>query len=182
MKTDNLIAAYFKFESLADGVRAKYGIRAKDRIDCTAHTNPTGYTGLIDFINAKGQMYLYKVAAREIVKASSKRLAEWALSNGKLNLSSIYFEDIDFPEYGYGYPNANRLLSNGTANPLFPFRNDCYLFLTNPDLTTIEVLVIANGRNLAGAYYQRLIDGEIDSDLEQLRAQAKPLFEYGSCL
>jgi hypothetical protein len=177
-----VITAYFKFESLADQIRAKHGIKAKGRIDCTAHANPQHYTGLIDFINAKGQMYLYKMAAREIVKANSKRLAEWALSNGKLNLSSIYFEDIDYPEYGYGYPNANRLLSSGQPNPLFPYRNDCYLFLANSDLTTIEILVITNGRNLAGAYYQRLIDGELDSEIEQLRAQAKPFFYYSIAL
>ncbi|WP_157593744.1 hypothetical protein [Pontibacter actiniarum] len=127
-------------------------------------------------------MYLYKIPAREFVKANSKRLAEWALSSGKLNLSSSYFEDPDFPEFGYGYPNANRLLSNRQPNPLFPYRNDCYLFITNQDLSTVEVLVIANGRNLAGAYYQRLIDGELDSEIEQLRAQAKPFFDYGSCL
>jgi hypothetical protein len=177
-----MIAAYLLFESLADGVKAKHGIRSKARLDCTTHTNPSGYTGLIDFINAKGQMYLFKIPAREFVKANSKRLAEWALSNGKLNLSSIYFEDIDYPQYGYGYPNANRLLSNGQPNPLFPYRNDCYLFITNQDLTKVEVLVITNGRNLTGAYYQRLIDGELDSEIEQLRAQAKPFFEYGSSL
>jgi hypothetical protein len=177
-----MITAYFKFESLADEVRAKHGIKAKGRLDCIVYNNPTGYTGLIDFINTKGQMYLYKIPAREFVKANSKRLAEWALSNGKLNLSSIYFEDTDYPEYGYGYPNANRLLSNGQLNPLFPYRNDCYLFITNQDLTTVEILVITNGRNLAGAYYQRLIDGELESELEQLRAQSKPFFDYGSYL
>lgn len=177
-----MIAAYLLFESLADGVKAKHGIRSKARLDCTTHANPSGYTGLIDFINAKGQMYLFKIPAREFIKANSKRLAEWALSNGKLNLSSIYFEDIDYPQYGYGYPNANRLLSNGQPNPLFPYRNDCYLFITNQDLTTVEVLVITNGRNLTGAYYQRLIDGALDSEIEQLRAQAKPFFEYGSSL
>jgi hypothetical protein len=177
-----MIAAYFKFESLTDEARAKHGIRSKGRIDCTAYTNPNNYLGLIDFINAKGQMYLYKIPAREFVKANSKRLAEWALSNGKLNLSSIYFEDTDYTEYGYGYPNANRLLSNGQPNPLFTYRNDCYLFLINPSLTTVEVLVIANGRNLTGAYYQRLIDGELDSELEQQRAQAKPFFDYESAI
>ncbi|WP_162427843.1 hypothetical protein [Pontibacter pudoricolor] len=177
-----MITAYFKFESLADEVRAKHGIKAKGRLDCLAYTNLTGYTGLTDFINAKRQMYLYKIPAKEFVKSNSKRLAEWALSNGKLNLSSIYFEDIDYPEYGYGYPNANRLLSNGQPNPLFPYRNDCYLFITNQDLTTVEILVITNGRNLAGAYYQRLIDGELESELEQLRAQAKPFFDYWSSL
>jgi hypothetical protein len=177
-----MIAAYYKFEVLPDEVKAKHGIKAKDRIDCISFANPTAYKGLIDFINPKGQMYLYKIPAKGFIKANRKRLAEWALSNGKYNLSSIYFEDIDYPECGYGYPNANRLLSKGQLNPLFPYSNDCYLFLTDQDLTKIEVLVIANGRNLVPAYYQRLIDGELDSDIEQLRAQAKPLFDYGSSL
>ncbi|WP_018476693.1 hypothetical protein [Pontibacter roseus] len=177
-----MIAAYFRFENLPDQVKAKYGIRSKARLDCTTHANTKSYTGLIDFINAKGQMYLFKIPAREFVKANSKRLAEWALSNGKLNLSSIYFEDVDFPEYGYGYPSANRLLSNGTANPLFPYRNDCYLFITNQDLTLVEVFIILNGRNLIPGYYQNLIDGALDSEIEQLRAQAKPFFDYGISL
>ena len=147
-----MITAYFKFEALPDGVKAQHNIRSKARLDCTAFTNLANYTGLIDFINAKGQMYLFKIPAREFVKANRKRLAEWALSNGKLNLSSIYFEDTDYPECGYGYPNANRLKSNGEPNPLFPYRNDCYLFLTDQDLSKVEVLVIANGRNLVPAY------------------------------
>ncbi|MFT2007192.1 hypothetical protein ACMA1I_00830 [Pontibacter sp. 13R65] len=135
-----------------------------------------------DFVNHKGQKYLFKIPAREFVKANSKRLAEWALTNGKYNLSSIYFEDTDFPEYGYGYPNANRLLSNKEPNPLFPYRNDCYLFITNADLTQIEVLVFLNGRNHVSGYYQRLIDGDLDKELQSLRAQAKLFYNYESAL
>ncbi|WP_187262632.1 hypothetical protein [Pontibacter beigongshangensis] len=177
-----MIATYYLFECLPDDIKAKHGIKAKSRLDCTAFANPTGYTGLKDFVNNKGQMYLYKLPAREFIKANSKRLSEWALSNGKLNLSSIYFEDTDFPEYGYGYPNANRLLSNREPNPLFPFRNDCYLFIANADLTRVEVLVFINGRNLVTAYYPNLIDGHLDKELQSLRAQAKPFYNYESAL
>lgn len=177
-----MITAYYRFEVLPDEVKAQHRIRSKARIDCTACTNPKAYTGLTDFVNAKGQMYLFRIPAREFVKANRKRLAEWALSNGSLNLSSIYFEDTDFPQYGYGYPNANRLLSNGQPNPLFPFRNDSYLFITNADLSSIEVLVVLNSRNLVSGYYQRLIDGDLDRQLQQLREQAQPFFDYGSAL
>ncbi|MCJ8165525.1 hypothetical protein MKJ04_11800 [Pontibacter sp. E15-1] len=177
-----MIAAYYRFENLPDEIKAKHNIRSKVRLDCTAYTNATGYTGLKAFLSPKGQMYLFKIPAREFVKANRKHLAAWALSNGKYNLSSIYFEDVDYPEYGYGYPNAKRLLSNGLENPLFPFRSDCYLFITNQDLTLVEVLVIIDGRNSVSGYYQRLLDGELDSELEQLRAQAKPLFIYGIAL
>ncbi|GHA68727.1 hypothetical protein [Pontibacter akesuensis] len=177
-----MLTAYYRFESLPESLRLQHKIRSKARLDCTAYANPKGYTGLMDFINPKGQMYLYKTPAREIVKANSKRLAEWALGNGKLNLSSIYFEDADYPECSYGYPNANRLLSSKEPNPLFPYRNDCYLFLTNADLTLVEVLVVLNGRNLVSGYYQNLIDGGLDKELQHLREQASPLFSYESAL
>ncbi|AKQ44439.1 hypothetical protein TH63_00370 [Rufibacter radiotolerans] len=177
-----MLTAYYKLEILQDYLRQANKINSKTRLDCTLQTNPKNYTGLTDFVNAKGQMYFYKTPAREFVKANCKRLAEWALSNGKLNLSSIYFEDIDFPQFGYGYPNANRLKSNREPNPLFPFRNDAYLFITNADLSQVEVLVIAEGRNLVNAYYQRLIDGELDQEVQTLRQQAQPLFDYGSAI
>jgi len=173
-----MIAAYFSFEALPEAVKFQHKIISKVRLDCTKFANPTGYTGLTDFVNTKGLMFLYKTPARELVKSNSKRMAEWALSNGKLNLSSIYFEDTDYPEYGYGYPNANRLLSNKEPNPLFPFRNDCYLFLTNADLSSVEVLIIMNGRNMVSAYYQNFIEGGLEQELLELRVQAQPFFDY----
>jgi hypothetical protein len=177
-----MLTAYYKFEILPDEIKLKYGIRAKDRLDCTAMANPKGYEGMNSIVSKKGQMYLYKMAAKGIVKANSKRLAEWALGNGTFHFSSIYFEDIEYPEYGYGYPNANRLLKGGNANPLFPYRNDCYLFITNPDMNIIEVLVITDGRNLVTGYYQHLLDGGLDQELNKLREQAEPIFDYVSAL
>jgi hypothetical protein len=177
-----MIKAYFKFETLSEHLKTLHCIKSKARLDCFAYTNSSEYAGLTDFVNCKGHMFLYKIPAREVVKASRKRIAEWSLTNGKVNLSSLYIEDVDFPEFGYGYPNANRLLNNGNNNPQFPFRNDCYLFITNKEDASIEILVITDGRNLVNAYYQRLIDGDLDEEVHSLREQAKPFYEYESAI
>ena len=174
-----MIGAYYKFINLPDPVRDANKIRSKVRLDCTEFTDRIDYKGLVNFVNGKGQMYLYKTPAHGFVEANSKRMSEWALTNGSFNLSSIYIEDFDFAEYGYGYPNANRLLSNSSPNPLFPYRNDGYLFIVNKDYSQIELLIIRDGRNLIGSYYQKLIDGGFDEMLKQMRGQASPFFNYG---
>lgn len=101
------------------------------------------------------------------------------MSNNNLNLSSIYIEDFDCSEYGYGYPNKNPFISKDRKpNPLFEYSNDSYLFIINKDYTEIEILVIADGRNLISYYYQNLIDGHFDIELKELRRQAKPFYPY----
>ena len=175
-----MIVTYYKLALLPEEVRANHKIRSKARLDCIAFSDlvPDGYKGLTFFVNCKEQLFFYKAPVREIASTDSKRLAEWALTNNSLNLSSIYIEDLDYPEIGYGYPNANRLLNNGSPNPLFPYRNDGYLFLTNRDYTIIELLVVADGRNLISSYYQRMIDGDFEKELNLLRQQARPYFPY----
>jgi hypothetical protein len=154
--------------------------RSKARLDCISFTdNVVGnYQGLTNFVNSKGQLFFYKTACRDFVNTASKRLAEWSLTNSSLNFSSIYIEDMDCPEIGYGYPNAKRLLSNGSPNPLFPFRNDGYLFLPNKEYSEIEIIIIPDGRNLIGSYYQKMIDGGFDDEVRELRKQAKPFYQY----
>lgn len=175
-----MIEAYYKLALLPEEVRASNKIKSKARLDCVGFTDrvPGGYKGLTNFVNCKGQLFFYKAPPREFSQADSKRLAEWALTNNSLNLSSIYIEDTDFPEIGYGYPNANRLLNNRSPNPLFPFRNDGYLFLINNDYTEIELLVIVDGRNLITSYYQKMIDGGFEEELLLLRVQASPFYNY----
>jgi hypothetical protein len=177
-----MIGAYYKLATLPDEVKAAHKIRSKARLDCIVFTDMVagGYKGLTFFVNDKrhkGQLFFYKTSCRDFVNTDSKRLAEWSLVNG-VNFSSIYIDDIDFPEIGYGYPNANRLLTNGSPNPLFEFRNDGYLFLIKKDYSEIELLVIPDGRNLISSYYQKLIDGGFDDEIRQLRQPAKPFYQY----
>ena len=44
--------------------------------------------------------------------------------------------------------------------------------------TEIEILILPDGRNLISHYYQHLIDGYFDAEIQRLRAEAKPIFEY----
>lgn len=177
MKT---ITGYYRLEQLSDEVKSANGIRSKARLDCTAHSG--NYTGLTNFVNAKGQLFFYLTPARDIINSDSRRIADWSLTNNSQNLSSIYIEDMDSPNIGFGYCNANRLLSNGQKNPMFQFRNDGYLFLVNPDYTVIELLVISNGRNLISLHYQKFIDGGYDGEVRQLREQAEPFYKYAGVL
>lgn len=175
-----LIGAFYKLATLPEEVRATNKIRSKARLDCVSYTDRMagGYKGLTNFVNSKGQLFFYKTPCREFVNTDSRRLAEWSLTNDGQNLSSIFIDDVDFPEVGYGYPNPNRLLSNGRPNPLFAFRNDGFLFLNNEDYSEIELFVVADGRNLINSYYQRLIDGGFDEEVKQLRNEAKVFYEY----
>ncbi len=171
-----MIGAYYKLAMLPDEVKASNKIRSKARLDCIYFTG--NYQGLTNFVNPKGQLFLYKTACNNFVNTDSKRLSEWSLTHSSINFSSIYIEDIDYPQIGYGYPNAKRLLSNGKANPLFQYRNDGYLFLVNKDYSEIELLIIPDGRNLMGSYYQKMIDGGFDDEIRDLRKQAKPFYNY----
>ena len=175
-----MLSAYYKLAILHDEVKELNKIRSKSRLDCIAFTDllPDGYKGLTNFVNVKGQLLFYKTACRDFVNTDNKRLAEWSLTGNGLNFSSIYIDDLDCPEIGYGYPNPNRILSNGNPNPLFEFRNDGYLFLINKDYTEIELLIIPDGRNLISSYYQKMIDGGFDDEVRQLRQEAKIFYQY----
>jgi hypothetical protein len=175
-----MIGAYFKLAVLNDELKAANKIRSKDRLDCISFTDMVAgnYKGLTKFVNHKGQLFFYKTQCRDFVNTDSKRLAEWSLTGNGLNFSSIYIDDLDCPEIGYGYPNANRLLSNGSPNPLFDFRNDGYLFLMNKDYSEIELLIIPDGRNLISSYYQKLIDNGFDEELKKFRQNSQIFFNY----
>lgn len=177
---------YYKFRTLPEEIRKANGIRSKERLDCISYTNDAeNHRGLSCLFNHKKQFFLYKTPARNFVEADSKRIAEWSLigrssiSGCSINLSSLYQEDLDYPQFAYGYPNRKRELSNGSVNPFFTYRQDGYLFIINTDITVIELLIIHDGRNLISSYYQLLIDGELDEDIEQLRQDSKPFYDYG---
>lgn len=172
-----MITAYYKFVLLPSEVRALNKIRSTARLDCIACSG--SYKGLTFFVNKQNQLALYKVPAKDIVNSHHKRIAEWSLSNNNLNFSSIYIENFDCPEYGYGYPNKNPFIGiDKKQNPVYPFCNDGYLFILNKEYTEIEILIISDGRNLISYYYQHLIDGLFDTELRELRAISKPHCHY----
>ena len=175
-----MIAAYYSFQCLSDEIRAANGIRSKARLDCVAFADRVsgGYKGLLPFLNKKGQLCFYLTPARDVVNSNSKRRTDWTLTQNSLNLSSIYKEDTDYPDLGYGYPNHKRRLSNGQPNPVFEWANDGFLFLSNSTYSAIELLIIPDGRHLITAYYNSLIDGAMDEQINEMRQQARPYYPY----
>lgn len=174
-----MIKGYYKLESLTDEVKAQNKIKVGavvKRLDCTAYSGD--YRGLEPFYNSKGQLFFYLIPSRELVETHSKRYAEYCLSAQNLNFGSIY-KFSDFPCYAYSYPNKNLNISNSVLqNPLFPYSNDLYLMIKSHDYSTIEILIIEGGRNLAEHYLQCLIEGEFNTELEKLRLIAVPMFQY----
>jgi len=167
---------YFRFEVLSTEIKEANKISSKSRLDCTGFYGQ--YLAMKHFESSKGHLCLYLSPSREIVKANSKRRTTWTLTN-VLNFSSIYIEDYDFPQFGYGYPNGNEYVSaKKNPNPMFHFKNDAYLFIVNSDYTVIEVLVVPNGKNHIESLYQKLIDGDFDVFINNVRNKTTPYFEY----
>ncbi len=176
-----MLKAYYKFIVLPDEVRSLNKIKSESRLDCICFTDKvTGnYKGLTFFVNSKGQFYLYKTIPESFIIADKKRLSEWTITSKNINISSIYIDDLNNLQYGYGYPNPNKFYGkNRMLNPLFQFRNDAYLFIMNQDLTEIEILVIPDGRNLVRSYYLKLLDGGFNNEIRELRNQAKLFYNY----
>jgi len=175
-----MIAGYYKLETLQDEVKAQNKIKTGaivPRLDCTAHAG--NYKGLEAFINQKGQMFFYLTPCREVIETNAKRYAEYCLTGGKsLNFGSLY-KFIDYPNFAYSYPNKKPFIgAKREPNPLYQFGNDLYLIIKAPDYSTFEILIFEGGRNLAEHYLQSLIDGDFDTEIQNLRAEAKPMFEY----
>ena len=168
---------YYRFIALPEEIKKAHNIRSKMRLDCIQFTGD--YSGLNALVNHKKQMFVYKTPARDFVSAHPKRIAEWSLTKSSLNITSLYNEDMDYPELFYGYPNGRRKLSNGSENPFYPYRSDAYLFISDKEVEDLEMLILPEQRNIISSWYQMLIDGELDEEIKQLRAEAKPFYEYG---
>ncbi len=179
---------YFKFQELTPEIRTKNKMKpdTKNRLDCvSAYTPNIDLRGLTFFVNNKNQMYLYKTPAREISKADLKRQASWMLTghaNGlSINLSSIFIDVPEYPQYAYGNPPYQKMIGRGKKpNPLFSFRNDLYLFILNSDYTEIELIIIPEQKNLWNQYYIKLIQGEFTDVIKHLRENASAFFDYSN--
>jgi hypothetical protein len=175
-----MIAGYYKLVALPDEIKAQNSIKVGaivPRYDCIARAG--NYKGLEAFTNQKGILSFYLTPSREVIETNGKRYAEYCLTGGKsLNFGSLY-KFVDYPNFAYSYPNKKPFVGQKREpNPLYPFGNDLYLILTDNEYSFFEILVIEGGRNLAEHYLQLLIDGNFDTEIQKLRVEAKPYFEY----
>jgi hypothetical protein len=175
-----MIKGYFKFIVLPEELRKQHKIKSLNRLDCIAYSDAglIELNGLMNFVNVKGQLVFYPTRANQFVKAHSSRIAQWALTGGSsLNFSSLFMM-AQFPQFAWGCPNSRAKLKSGEVNPMAAFKNDGYLFLLNSDFTEVEVLILPHCAHIIELLFQQLLDGNFDEEIEAMRGQAKPFFNY----
>jgi hypothetical protein len=110
-------------------------------------------------------------------KCNPNSTAETRLQcKGSINFSSVYLENLQIGEtlIGYGEPPQTKKLKGSKQNPFFDNRADGYLFVVSPDLKTIEILIVPQGRQLIRGYAAKLADGQLNETLNELRKAAFP--------
>jgi hypothetical protein len=101
-----------------------------------------------------------------------------------VNFSSVYLQNLKIGEIliGYGEPPQEKQLKpkkdkSGKMierpNLFYENRADGYLFIIAPDLKTIEILIVPNGRYLIQGTAKQLADGQFDEALKQMRETEK---------
>jgi hypothetical protein len=162
-----IITDYYKFEKLPNQ-------HSKLRIDCTASTqsyNPLEalratrqlkHTDKRDGCNI-GDLFLY-IGDNTYTKAGTERKADLALS--RTNHISSIFAPEPTSQYWYGDFHS-------TADALLFIHNDIdFVDGAIQSGAIIEIFVARGQRNNRAQLYNLLTDGELDSEIEQLRKQA----------
>jgi hypothetical protein len=175
-----MIDAYYKFISLPDEVRTLNKIKSLNRLDCIEYYNNVDlkYNGFDSFTNKKGQMYIYKTKPDYFINSLYSHKSNWSLTHSNINITSIYLNENKSNLFGYGFPNDKRNLSNGSINPLFPFRNDGYLMKFNNDISELEVYIIREAKSSIKLHYEYLINGSYDKSIQRLKTMSKPYYYY----
>ncbi|HCU63756.1 MAG TPA: hypothetical protein DGC94_21830 [Prolixibacteraceae bacterium] len=175
---------YIKMQQLPDEVKRANKIKVEaivPRLDCVSMAGY--YEGLKPLFSSKGQLKFYLMETRGLINSSDQRRAGYFLmGEDSINFSSIFLQDFDTDKqaqcFGYGEPNSNKTLKSGQPNPMLPFSEDAYLFITNPGFTEFEILIIRRGRYLIQGYLKQLANGTFNEALAAMRSQAKPIFNY----
>ena len=148
-----ILTDYYRFEKLPDQ-------RSKLRIDCTASTGK--YNPLEVLRNKAGDLFLY-IGDNTHTKAGKERKADLALSR-TAHISSVYNQDWDLP-YWYGD-------MKGTTDAfLFVHHNTEFINGGIQAGAIIELFVARGHRNNRSQLYNTLSDGELDEEMNALRAQ-----------
>ena len=125
--------------------------------------------------NAKNEIVMYY---QRNDKCNKKSTAETRLQcKDSINFSSVYFKNMKIGGQliGYGEPPQANVLKGGKQNPFYENKEDGYLFIFNPDYTTIDILIVPNGRWIIQGIVKQLADGQLNDVLELMRRTAKPL-------
>ncbi len=152
-----IVTDYYKFEKLQGG-------KSKQRIDCTASTG--GYAPFEEKRNKQGRLFVY-IGDNTHTRAGAQRKADLAITNSKGNhLSSVFTPDVKQP-LAYGdvqhTSDAMLIVFNG-----FKLVNGAVV-----EGGEFEIFIARGQRNNRNQLYNLLCDGELDTEMQTLREQAK---------
>lgn len=88
----------------------------------------------------------------------AQRKAQMSINDAK-NISSVLTPDLNHPLYGHGDVAGT---------------NDALVFLIGADYQSMEIFVARGLKRHSGELCRRLINGELNAEIEQLRRQATP--------
>lgn len=158
-----ILTDYYKFVSLPE--------TAKTRLDCQASTQ--GYEELemrrcrkATKTTKPGNLIIYCTDVPERFSDDARRKADKSLSIGSKNISSIL---IPKPDINAGFGDFR-----GTTDGLL-FLFEHFSLLGNPEPGAVVEIFIARGqRNNRQLLYNLWQDGQLDAEIEKLRAAAIP--------
>jgi len=192
-----MFSNYLLLKQLPDEVKRKHKIKLESktpRFDVIAHAGY--YPPLERLKSSKGQIFFNLLKTDGIINSPDNRRAGYSLQCSSppapiksVNFSSIYILETTNADFiiAYGEPPQGKLLKSAKdkkgnpiqrENPFFENGNDGYLFLISQDYSTIEILIIPDGRYLIKSYAMMLIDGKLTAALETIRNIAKSFFNY----
>jgi len=186
---------YLLCENLKDEVKTRHKIkveRANPRVDVML---VTGYYEPLQYLkNPKGMIFFDVLGTDGKINSSDRRRSDVWLQCSACNFSSVYFMDFGKENeiFGHGNPSDDEFFTpkkvkskDGTIktipkpNPFYKNnRYDGFIFIAKPDYSSLEIIIVPNGRYYIQSECNRYINGKMDEVLATLRAEAKPIFHY----
>ncbi len=152
-----ILTDYYRFEK-------KSGIKSKLRLDCLSST--ASYNPIEKLRNKRGELFVY-LSANTYTKAGRDGKTDLALGHGDSHISSIYMPDVALAA------GVGDMIH--TADALVFVFSNFKMIDGHPSNGTRLELFVARGlrRNLNGIY-NLVCDGQLNAEMEQLRAAARP--------
>lgn len=126
------------------------------RFDCIASTGEYDPFEVIAQKSRDKRFFFYYNGVPDSFSLNAQRKAERVISN-KNNISSVYIPDIHTPLKGWGDVVGTK---------------DAILFLFSEDYKEVEVFIARGYKNDARALFNLFSDGELDREIEIIRARA----------
>ena len=148
-----------------------------------------GYYYPLELIrNNQNKIQIYYVPNRNGINCIEARKSGYHLQccKGDYNFTSLYEAgQIDGynvftgepPTMEFMKPKLNKKTGKVTQrpNPFYKNRNDGYIILTTPDNSTMEILVITDGRYIIKGIAKKIMDGNMNDVLTTIRKSAVPI-------